>query len=418
MRLFNMILPVILFVHLCPQANAQGASREVAKRPVTFMASEGPQLAFARPDGSVSVLDIILDHLTEYAPKLPGKPLGLVISGKRICWLVTSQNPDPAKIRPVNTLYWMDQNEEIPHTIDLSEIGNVTRDKLVMADKDHAILIRGSAGVEITLADGSSKFADSALVEKLIADQPDVRMIAEGPRAILPGTLRQLSRYGDNLWGVYGNAVIQIDTRTSKANAYLGWNIDSMNILNICANELGTWILTEQGLRNILMDSKPSSNNGYNGFIKVSMGSERDTAYSASRQKLQSEMTSWLGTPYKWGGENRAGVDCSGFVMQSYRSIGFNLDHGSEYLRSCKQGVIVHDELRYGDILIFPGHCAIYSGNGSTFETVDQFVGRNSIWGREKVVVRRLLDAPKPAIDTKSFSSRSRSKRAKRAASG
>ena len=154
------------------------------------------------------------------------------------------------------------------------------------------------------------------------------------------------------------------------------------------------------------------------GFVKVCLGSERDTPFNGPRQRLLTEMTSWLGTPYKYGGENRTGIDCSGFVMQAYRAIGFNLDHGSDYLRTCKQGAVIHDELRYGDILVFPGHCAIYAGNGRTFETVDQTVGRNSIWGRDQVVVRRMLDVPKSDIDTKSFASRSKSKRAKKVSKG
>ena len=378
MRLFNIICAIFLLASSCSIVNAQFASKDVGKKPAAFMASEEEQIAFVRPDGSISVLDIITNRVTEYSPKLPGKPLGVAVSGKRICWLVASDNPDPTKTRAVNTLHWIDPKEETPHTVDLSDIGNLTRDKLVMADKEHAILIRGTAGVEITLLDGSSKFADTALVEKLIADQPDVRLIPEEVRAILPGMLRQLSRYGDNLWGVYGNAVIQIDTKTSKANAFLGWNVDRMNILNISANGSGLWVLTEQGLRNITPDSNPASNNGYNGFIKACLGGERDVPYNAPRQKLQTEMTSWLGTPYKYGGENRSGIDCSGFVMQAYRAVGFNLDHGSDYLRTCKQGVVVHDELRYGDILVFPGHCAIYAGNGRTFETVDASVGRVS----------------------------------------
>jgi cell wall-associated NlpC family hydrolase len=38
----------------------------------------------------------------------------------------------------------------------------------------------------------------------------------------------------------------------------------------------------------------------------------------------------WIGTPYKWGGDDFSGFDCSGFVVEVLQGVGI-LPHGRDY---------------------------------------------------------------------------------------
>ena len=72
----------------------------------------------------------------------------------------------------------------------------------------------------------------------------------------------------------------------------------------------------------------------------------------------------YLGVQYRWGGRCPAGIDCSGLTSQSY------LLHGIITWRDAKivEGFPVHDiareDAKPGDLLYFPGHIAMYLGNG------------------------------------------------------
>jgi len=63
----------------------------------------------------------------------------------------------------------------------------------------------------------------------------------------------------------------------------------------------------------------------------------------------------WLGTPYKWGGQSRAGVDCSGLVQEILVSVGedppkdqtahglhrYFANHGQQTLATPQAGALV-----------------------------------------------------------------------------
>jgi len=61
---------------------------------------------------------------------------------------------------------------------------------------------------------------------------------------------------------------------------------------------------------------------------------------------------SFLGTPYKYGGTNRTGFDCSGLVMVSFDRLGFKLPRNSA--QQSKEGKQIKiSEVREGDLVFF-----------------------------------------------------------------
>lgn len=73
---------------------------------------------------------------------------------------------------------------------------------------------------------------------------------------------------------------------------------------------------------------------------------------------------SFLGTQYRWGGKTSMGMDCSGLTFMSYYMCGIIIYRDAVI----KEGFPVHEisfsHIKPADLLYFPGHVALYLGNG------------------------------------------------------
>lgn len=196
----------------------------------------------------------------------------------------------------------------------------------------------------------------------------------------------------DTLW--WGGGDVLFGMGADGASAYLPWNDPGVSVRCAAADAGGVWLATTRGVRR-LTPGAPTPTLGYAGFIRLRLGAEATRPLTEADRTLAATIDTWQGTPYAWGGASRNGTDCSGFVLAAHQACGVALPHGSANLRGCPTGLVVRDELRYGDVLVFPGHAALYTGNGTTAETVrGAGVSRADVWRRRSVVVRRFLNQP------------------------
>jgi cell wall-associated NlpC family hydrolase len=208
-----------------------------------------------------------------------------------------------------------------------------------------------------------------------------------------------VARGKSGLWWTFGGSVFHsrpIPGGTeAKTDVYLPWNLPGKNgdkITALLADDSGAWVATGAGVRRIT-PALASAKEGYGGYVRARLGEAAGrTPAAALPQKLAQTAQEWEGTPYKWGGNDKTGIDCSAYVSVVYKGLGVSLPRSTAELPTCPGGPRIYDELKYGDVLVFPGHCAIYMGNGWTTEAMtEKGVRKATIWPRKQVVVRRFL---------------------------
>ena len=83
----------------------------------------------------------------------------------------------------------------------------------------------------------------------------------------------------------------------------------------------------------------------------------------------------FVGNPYVWGGNSLTnGIDCSGFVKQVYAHFGISTPRYSQSFKTSGQPVS-YNNMKAGDVVVYPGHVAIYMGNGKIVEAQSSKTG-------------------------------------------
>lgn len=85
---------------------------------------------------------------------------------------------------------------------------------------------------------------------------------------------------------------------------------------------------------------------------------------AAFRQAVTETARTYLGVQYRWGGRSTAGIDCSGLTSVSYMLNGILTYRDAKLMEGYPVHEIPKEELKQGDLLYFPGHIAMYLGDG------------------------------------------------------
>jgi len=130
-------------------------------------------------------------------------------------------------------------------------------------------------------------------------------------------------------------------------------------------------------------DTRSNTNNKTKNISKKTVATKEESISTINRYEakwgvdlpddadtnLIKEIDSWLGVPYKYGGKDKSGTDCSGMVFSIYNNVyGFSLNRSSYDIIQNVIKVPI-EEAKFGDLVFFKiyknrvSHVGIYLGD-------------------------------------------------------
>ena len=114
-----------------------------------------------------------------------------------------------------------------------------------------------------------------------------------------------------------------------------------------------------------------------------------------SGQSVANYACQFVGNPYVYGGNSLTeGTDCSGFTSLVYAHFGYSLGRTDVSQRSAGVAVDSLADAQPGDIICYPGHVALYIGNGTIVHASTAATGikYSAATYRPYVCIRRIIN--------------------------
>lgn len=141
-------------------------------------------------------------------------------------------------------------------------------------------------------------------------------------------------------------------------------------------------------------DGGGAGNSGIAGDYASGGGKNPGASTGVSGSSVVSYAMQFVGNPYVWAGNSLTnGVDCSGFVHEVYAHFGISTPRYSQAFKSVGQAVSF-DNIQPGDVVVYPGHVAIYAGGGVIVEAQSTKAGitaNRNVQCHTILAIRRLV---------------------------
>lgn len=227
---------------------------------------------------------------------------------------------------------------------------------------------KGTCTVTCTAADGSGK-KDTC---KVTVKQPVRKLTISGGSSVNEGSSIELKA---------------VAAPSNATNKNVTWSSSDKTVAKVSST--GKVTALKAGKATIKCTAKDGSRVAASKTVTVK-------AVKPTGQKIADYAAQWVGvTPYVWGGKSlRTGADCSGFVCCIYENFGYNLWDYRVDLDMVGDNVSLANA-QPGDIVVYPGHVAIYAGNGMVTHALNENVGVLTTplsWGGTVRCVRRVVD--------------------------
>src|SRR5699024_1614031 len=160
-------------------------------------------------------------------------------------------------------------------------------------------------------------------------------------------------------WGSRGGAVQDLQAALNDQGANLA-------VDGVFGPRTHSAVKSYQSSNGLLVDGVvgPKTRGALNGAgVSTGGASVSTSSSSSSSSSIVDAARSVVGTPYSWGGSSLSGMDCSGLVNYAYQAAGIDIPRTSSQIANGGRW-ISQSQAQPGDIVAWPGHVAIYAGNG------------------------------------------------------